>query len=51
MSDEIKTELRLIYEQIVHLSKNTKRYKIYFQIMIGFLIFQAIISLLILLKP
>ena len=51
MSDEIKQELRLIYDQIVHLSKNTKRYKFYFQIMIGILIFQVVISIFILLKP
>ena len=51
MSEEIRQELRLIYEEIIHLSNNTKRYRIYFQIMIGFLLFQAVISILILLKP
>ena len=51
MSGEIKQELRLIYEELVHVSKNAKRNKIYFQIIIGLLIFQAVLSLLILFKP
>ena len=51
MSEEIKQELRLIYEQVVHLSKNLKRNKMYFQIIIGLLVFQAIISLFLLFKP
>lgn len=50
MSGEIKQELRLIYEQLVHLSKNLKRNKMYFQIIIGLLALQSIVSLLILFK-
>ena len=51
MSGEIKQELRLIYEELVHLSKNINRNKMYFQIIIGLLIIQAVISLLILFVP
>lgn len=51
MSGEIKQELRLTYEELVHVSKNIKRNKKYFQIIISLLIIQAVISLLILFKP